>query len=90
MLIKGVHHQIIEIRQTDDTYFDRALLFVRPEYAARPSEQLQEEGRRFLTQTDSFTQLRHNRAMCWFKRCALMLASAIGGILLGVLLANGV
>lgn len=86
-MIKGVQHQIIEIRQTDDPYFERALLFVRAELAEEDEAQLREEGTRFLDHTGSFTGLRHGRAMCWFKRTALLLSGGFLGTLLGAAIA---
>ncbi len=81
-MTKGAVHQIIEIRQPTDPYFERALLFVKPAYADKPRAFLEAEGRQLMAQTKPFTGLRHNRALCWFKRSALVLAGAIGGILL--------
>lgn len=85
-MLKGVNHQIIEIRQTDDPYFERALLFVRADYAEKPTEELWQRGERLLQNGADFTGLRHNRALCWFKRCALLLSGGIGGVILGAFL----
>lgn len=83
-MTKGAVHQIIEIQGTSDPYFERILLFVKPSCADRTSEFLEKEGRRALAQATPYTGLRHNRAMCWFKRCALVLGGAVGGLLLSL------
>lgn len=87
-MIKGVNHQIIEIRQTDHPYFERALLFVKAPYSQQPPAELQAQGTQFLRQTTSYSSLRQNRAMRWFKRCVLVLFGGIGGVIFGVLMAN--
>ncbi|MBQ3069162.1 MAG: hypothetical protein IJD01_04345 [Clostridia bacterium] len=84
-MTKGAVHQIIEIQGTSDPYFERILLFVKPSCSDRSTAFLEAEGRRALSEATPYTGLRHNRAMCWFKRCALVLGGAIGGILLGLL-----
>jgi hypothetical protein len=81
-VIKGAQHHIIEIHHTDDPYFERALLFVRTAYADRPAATLEEQGRRFLANTGSYSALQQNRALCWFKRCALVLSGGVGGALM--------
>lgn len=87
-MIKGVNHQIIEIRQTDDPYFERALLFVRSAYAEENEAVLQAQGHRFVEKSDSYAGLRQNKAMCWFKRAALVLGGAFCGTLFGALLVS--
>ncbi|MBQ4616890.1 MAG: hypothetical protein IJB27_00765 [Clostridia bacterium] len=81
-MIKGAQHHIIEIRRTEDPYFERALLFVRTAYADRSTAVLEEQGRRFLASTGTYSGLQQNRAMCWFKRCALVLGGGVGGALM--------
>lgn len=81
-MTKGAVHHIIEIRQPNDPYFERALLFVKPACADTAALRLEAEGRRLLHSASAYSGLRHNRAVCWFKRCALVLAGGIGGVLL--------
>lgn len=87
-MIKGVQHQIIEIRNTDDPYFERALLFVRAAYAEESECQLQNEGYRFVKSAGSFEGLRRSKAMCWFKRAVLLLGGGFAGTVLGAFLAS--
>ncbi|HCC35562.1 MAG TPA: hypothetical protein DEQ02_08005 [Ruminococcaceae bacterium] len=47
-MIKGVNKQIIEISQTGSRYFERALLFVRPEYIGADSARLKDEAHRII------------------------------------------
>lgn len=52
MLLRGVNRQIIEINETDDIYFEKAVLYVRPEYADGQTAELQESARDFLKNLD--------------------------------------
>ncbi|MCI8361297.1 MAG: hypothetical protein HFE86_08195 [Clostridiales bacterium] len=47
-LLRGVNKQIIEIKDTDSRYFERALLFVRPEFADMGPGQLEQEANKYL------------------------------------------
>lgn len=47
-MTKGINHQVIEITQTDNKYFDRALLVVNPEYASAHRELLEKEARKMI------------------------------------------
>ena len=48
MLLRGVNKQIIEINETDDMYFEKAVLYVRPEYADGKAAELSESAHDFL------------------------------------------
>ncbi len=84
-MIKGVQHRIIEIRQTDDPYFERALLFVREDYRSLSEENLQKNGEQFVKHAGTYTGLRRDRAMCWFRRAVLLLAGGFIGTLVGAI-----
>lgn len=46
-MIKGINKQIIEIRCTDDEYFEKALLFVRADKISQPRTLLEESARQY-------------------------------------------
>ncbi len=52
-MIKGINHQVIEVTDTDNRYYERALLVVRPEYASISREVLEKEARRLLQKMDT-------------------------------------
>lgn len=87
-MIKGVNHQIIEVRQTGHPYFERALFFVNGAYADRTHDELSAQASTYLRRADGYRGLKEARAMRWFKRCALVLLGACVGMSLGLLLAN--
>ena len=87
-MIKGVNHQIIEITKPDHPYFERALLFVKSSYAEQAPDALRREGERFVKESDSFSALRSNRAMRWFRGTILLLIGGFVGMYVGILLQN--
>ena len=51
ILIKGVSRQIIEVNDTKNTYYDKAWLVVKPEYAGVEQRVLEQEAKRLLRTT---------------------------------------
>ncbi|MBO5909645.1 MAG: hypothetical protein J6Q67_07865 [Clostridia bacterium] len=47
-MVRGVNKQIIEINDTGNSYFERVLLFVSPNKADLPVEQLNSEAKTLL------------------------------------------
>lgn len=47
-MIKGINRQVIEVLDTGNIYYERALLVVRPEFAAAQREVLEKEARHML------------------------------------------
>ncbi len=47
-MIRGVSKQIIEINETGNQYFERAVFYVRREYIGSTDDKLSEEAQRLL------------------------------------------
>ena len=47
-MIKGVNKQIIEVYDTGNKYFEKAILFVKPEYMSENEQGLRKEANRLL------------------------------------------
>ncbi|OJU14365.1 MAG: hypothetical protein BGN88_02355 [Clostridiales bacterium 43-6] len=47
-MIKGVNKQIIEVSDTGNKHFEKAILFVRPEYMSETEQTIRKEAYRFL------------------------------------------
>ena len=47
-MLRGVNRQIIEINSTDNCYFEKAILFVRPEFSELSETKLQNNANLFL------------------------------------------
>ncbi|HCA29630.1 MAG TPA: hypothetical protein DEP23_08725 [Ruminococcaceae bacterium] len=60
-MIKGVNRQIIEVIDTGNEYFERALLVVRPRFADTKPGRLHDEAQRFARNAGGYTSLRLNR-----------------------------
>ncbi|MBQ1928550.1 MAG: hypothetical protein II366_02175 [Clostridia bacterium] len=51
-MVKGVNKNIIEVHDIENEYFDKAILFVKPEYALFDNEKLFKEARRYVKNAD--------------------------------------
>lgn len=77
-MIKGTSRQILEITNTGNPYFERALLVVKPLFADQPAENLQREAQRTLATHRGYTGLRRAHRLRRWGRVALL---AAGGAL---------
>lgn len=85
-MIKGVNRQIIEVTETGNEYFERALLVVRPGFADTEPSLLHEEAQRLVRNADGYTGLRFSRRRR-LKRLILQGGGCgAAGILIGALL----
>lgn len=57
-MIKGVNRQIIEVMDTGNQYFERALLVVRPGYTDTEPTRLREEAQRMLRKAGGYAGLK--------------------------------
>ncbi len=47
-MIKGINRTIIEVTETDNIYYERALLVLRPEYASVQRALLEKEAKKMI------------------------------------------
>lgn len=85
-MIKGVNRQIIEVTDTGNTYFERALLVVRPNCMDTESSRLHEEAQRMVRAAGGYAGLRISRRRRMRHSLLLGLSSGAGGLLLGGIL----
>ncbi|MDO4749002.1 MAG: hypothetical protein Q4A12_07505 [Eubacteriales bacterium] len=52
-MIKGINHMVIEVADTDNRYYERAFLVLRPECASISRELLEKEARKLLSSMDT-------------------------------------
>lgn len=85
-MIKGVNRQIIEVTETGNEYFERALLVVRPGFADVAQGRLHEEAQNLVQHADGYSGLKYNRR----RRIQRLLLQGGGcgaaGMLIGALL----
>ncbi len=54
-MIKGINHQVIEVTQTDNIYYERAFLVLRPQYADTEQSALEKEAKKMLSDFDTIS-----------------------------------
>lgn len=83
-MLKGVNKRVVEVVEVDNEFFERAILFIKPEQQKNGEDTLRENARRYVG------SLRWRPARLGWKMWAIRLAqwgSAVGlGALLGGLL----
>lgn len=82
VMIKGISHQIIEVTDTNNKYYERALLVLRPEYASISSEVLEREAKKMLKDMDTVSsakskQLLISKILCCCLYCAIGVLSTV-------------
>ena len=84
-MIKGVNRQIIEVMDTGNPYFERALLVVRPGYTDTEPTRLREEAQRMLRKAGGYAGLKRQRRRRYLKAALYGLAAGCVGALLSLL-----
>ncbi len=81
-MLKGINKQVLEIHDTGSCYFEKALLFVNPEYADLGEEKLREK---FLAAFSDPTVpvSRRSRSRRIFSAVGFMLIAAAVGAVIG-------
>lgn len=87
-MTKGINRQMIEITDTGNTYFERALLVVRPTCSDCEDDLLRAEARRMLKAAGGYGGLRMYRRRRQWQRVLVGAASGLAGVLLGLLLSG--
>lgn len=77
-MIKGINKQIIELRCTNDEYFEKALLFVRADRADVPYEQLMKSAEDYAAEISSGAPKKRPTARLFFIGAGAALLAGIG------------
>lgn len=81
-MIKGINRQIIEITETGNHYYERALLVIKPEYIDADRALLEKEAKKILKELDAPAAIKKkNRVLYWALR--LGAAAAFGAAFAG-------
>lgn len=62
--MRGVNKLIVEIKDTENEYFDRAILFVKPGRAAAEQSELDKSARKLLSAVSEGKQAEHGKRRC--------------------------
>lgn len=79
-LIRGVNRHIIEVTDTGNAYYERALLVIKPEYASAERDLLEREARKVLRSMGVPSSIKkHSRALYWALRlgAAALIGAAV-------------
>lgn len=82
-MIKGINHSMIELHDTGNEYYERAILIIKPEYASVQRAILEDEAKKMLKELDipSVMKIKSGK----FKTIFMLFCSAAAGGLLTAL-----
>lgn len=85
-MIKGINHKVIEVTDTDNIYYGKAYLLVRPEYEEVEEAVLRKEAKKLLSQVGTPSSIKGKRTFWyWFLRLTpAVLSGALAGVLFGL------
>lgn len=87
-MIKGINRQIIEVTDTGNIYYERALLVLRPEYTGAQRAVLEREAKRILNTMKAPSSIKKKHIFSyWFLRlgCAGIAGSFITLLILNLI-----
>ena len=93
-MIRGINRMTVEINSTDSPYFERAICFVRPQYASSERLDLHRAASRLIDELDlqieakphSQETEKNRRVPGWVTGAAAGAAGLAAGILLAVII----
>ena len=78
-MIKGVNNYVIEVSNTGSKYYDKAILFIKPEYTDIQKDTLEKEAKKLIRNLDTFSSIKVRRKnMYWI--ILTLLSSVLGCI----------
>lgn len=81
-MIKGVNRQVLEIHDTGNRYFEKALLFVKPEYSTLSEKHLRAAAQKAFGGCDGIPQCRKQKVFGFALKTVSLIASALlGGLI---------
>ncbi len=87
-MIKGVNKQVLEINETENSFFEKAIFFVKPQYTGMSEGKLKERANEELLNTGKIPVTKAQSAKGRLKS-ALKTALPLGfGIALGAVISN--
>ena len=87
-MVKGVNKTVIEINNTGNSYFERAILFIDPEYCCLSEKRIKNEALKYLNgvNKDYPTSLRHRNLLRRKRKKRVIALSSVGIAALSILL----
>ena len=85
-MIKGVNKYVIEVSETGNVYYDKALLFVKPEYTDIECAILEKEAKKVLKNMDTVSSVKHHKKI--FFGIILLISAVLIGLLFSIIFMN--
>lgn len=88
-MIKGVSRQIIEVTQTQNNYFERAWLVIKPEYLNVSADTIEQAAENYLKDLRPPHSLRSSKRLI-FKVAEICISAVAGSVITSIILLSGV
>ncbi|CDB24701.1 uncharacterized protein BN706_00812 [Clostridium sp. CAG:557] len=85
-MIKGVNKYVIEVSETGNVYYDKALLFVKPEYTDIECAILEKEAKKVLKNMDTVSSVKHHKKI--FFGIIFLISAVLIGLLFSIIFMN--
>lgn len=85
-MLKGINRHVIEVTNTDNIYYERAILIVRPEFTSEEKRILEKEARKMLKEMNAPAIIKTKKQV--LKKILFMLVPAAAGVLITLLVTN--
>lgn len=68
-MIRGTNKYVIDINDTGNQYYERAILFIKPQYADAERDALEKEAKKLIKRIDTTSSIKkHSKVQyLWFK-----------------------
>lgn len=77
-MLRGVNRQVIEVTETNNLYYEKALLVIRPEYTGAQRHILEKEAKAMLKRMKPPSAIKV-RSKLWYWLVRLGSATLVGG-----------
>ena len=73
-MIKGINKNVIEVSDVESVYYDKAILFIKPQFADIGQEMLEVEAKKILGNIDVTSSIKSKRRM--FEKAMIIICTA--------------
>ncbi len=85
-MLKGINRYVIEVTNTDNIYYERAILIVRPEFAEEERRVLEKEAKKMLKEMNAPSIIKNKKQI--IKRVLCLFGAVATGVLLTLTFTN--
>ena len=83
-MIKGVNKQVLEINETQNGFFEKAIFFVKPEYSGMGEGRLRESAKREIENAGMPPLKSKSTRKMKMKKYVLLFSTFTAGVLIGI------